>query len=1013
MYRLFVLLLLLNSLCCPAQFQTEFARLGVNEGLSQNSVYAIHQDEQGFMWMGTGDGLNRYDGKECRMYRERFGDSSGKSLPGRVVSSAIIEDRCNRLWFNTDKGLVIFDKKNETFLLAKKGYPLQAALLEKAIPLGADLQNNIWLQQRNVLLRLNPTSGKLQQFAGPSNPAQAVIAGNEIFFLRQQTLYALQALTGLLVEKGKAPGVLLSKLSSKELIIQGGNAVIAYDTRTGAQRVLLDHHDPLPDLKAYYLQAEYPKGVFYLRKFRRGLLRYNQHTGEKEEFLHAAGNPASISNDIVITSFVDRTRNLWIGTEGGGVSRLDLKPAKFNSFPARTLNATQAANLMVKSICEASGRILIGSFDKGLFVSDASRHNFQQIRMPDVEEKTGPSSINVLQRDHRQRLWMNIGHAIGLLDTVSFRFRLKAYLPLTSSNDDGNYAVYSFAEYAPGKFLVGTNYGLYRFTEHTLQFSFVGHSAFATHIAALNQAPDGTWYAGTIRNGFVRFRMEADTLVVLEQGLAQTGIRHFYFDTAHRLVWMANENGLVAYNSRTQRYQVFGEDDGLSNSYIYSILPENDSCFWVSTNRGLNRVEVKALSPGHINTVHAWPFLQVDGLQSNEFNTGAYYKNGNGEFFFGGVNGINWFRPGQVATNRYQPAVVLTGFTINEKPWQGHLSPAYLQQVSLPYWQNTLRLRFASLEFTNADANLYLYKLEGFDKEWINSSSFNEARYANLNPGRYTFWVRGSNSDGLFSEARALLQLRIVPPYWQTTWFRVGLALLVLGSLAVAGNLYIRQRVRNQVKEMEKQKAVNEERLRISRDMHDELGTGLTKIALLSEVTQKVMQSVKEGNQPLLEIASTSRQLTQKMGEIIWTLNPVNDTLDNLAAYLKEQLYEICEVAGFQLCISYPEIIPQVQMTNMQRRQVFLTTKEGVNNIIKHAVATKVFFSMQVAKDAVEFALRDNGGGFSAEEKKSSVNGKRNGLQNMAWRMAQVGGQLTVTSEKGKGTTLCYRVPFC
>jgi signal transduction histidine kinase len=210
---------------------------------------------------------------------------------------------------------------------------------------------------------------------------------------------------------------------------------------------------------------------------------------------------------------------------------------------------------------------------------------------------------------------------------------------------------------------------------------------------------------------------------------------------------------------------------------------------------------------------------------------------------------------------------------------------------------------------------------------------------------------------------------------------------------------------------MEKQKAVNEERLRISKDMHDELGTGLTKIALLSEVTRQGLSQIKKESS-LAEISNTSRQLTQKMGEIIWTLNPINDTVDNLVSYIKEQLYELSETASLEIKFDFPAHIPAIKISNLQRQQILLVTKEGFNNILKYAEATLVEFTMKLAKDHIVFLLEDNGIGFNKDKVKAATNGRRNGLSNMEWRMLQAGGTFSIDSEPGKGTTLYYMLPL-
>jgi signal transduction histidine kinase len=471
---------------------------------------------------------------------------------------------------------------------------------------------------------------------------------------------------------------------------------------------------------------------------------------------------------------------------------------------------------------------------------------------------------------------------------------------------------------------------------------------------------------------------------------------------------MASESGLVAYNSETRRQVIFDENSGLSNSYVYGILAENDTTLWLSTNKGINRAVITHHHDGSITASFNF-FTQIDGLQSNEFNTGAFFKSSDGTLFFGGVNGINWFKPSQVISNNYKPSLAFTHLAVNEKEYSSSTAVNYVSSVTLPYNQNSLYIRFASLEFTNAGANLYAYQLEGIDKDWIYSQTVNEARYANLPPGNYLFKVKASNSDGIWADKPLTMSFIIEPPFWATTWFLILATVFILGVIAYVIHFYISLRLRNKMKELEKQQAVNEERLRISKDMHDELGTGLTKIALLSEVTrQGLSQSRKQSS--LQEISNTSRQLTEKMGEIIWTLNPGNDTLDNLAAYLKEYVYETAESLDVNIQTDFPEVIPSLKVTNMQRQQIFLVTKEALNNSIKHSFADTITFKLSLLQDKIVFCLSDNGRGLEVKPV-ISLNGKKNGLNNMAWRMEQAHGVFTICANEGGGTCVEYSIP--
>jgi signal transduction histidine kinase/ligand-binding sensor domain-containing protein len=1017
MSRLFFIILAFITAQAHGQASVEFARLGVNEGLSQNSVYGIYQDRQGFLWIGTGDGLNRYDGKRFTIYRARYNDTSGMSISGRVVTGGLTEDAGERLWFQTTAGIEIFDKKKERFIKPSRFNSQIAEFETRARLTGVDADGLVWLVDHTVgAISINPESWAVRHYPFSAFSPQNITAGSaimdgNIYFTADEGLFCFDV-------KVKRYRLVrhISHISHLRLLEPG---VVAVQGKGKVEIVDLSdaHSTPIeivdeegkPDAHFIVIARENPD-VYYVSIQGVGLVRIELSTGRKVLFQNHPADPSSLSNNFITTAYIDRSRNLWIGTEGGGLSRMDLKPQKFKSFPSRARNSLQAANLMVKSITALNGKLLAGTFSQGLYIIDPLTGHFTRKDITNLPKPVSPNSINILQKDSDGRLWMNYGHALGYLDTNSFRFIQYAFIP--DGDPRGNFAAYCLMEHEPGRFLVGTNVGLYRMWLEKGRPVFQKmreHNFDQAFIQSIEKAPDGTIFIGQIRNGFRRIRMDQNAITLLDSGFLNTGIRHFYFSPKHPYAWMATENGLIAWNIKTKDYKVFDETNGMSNSYIYAILPQNDTTLWMSTNKGLNKANVTYSANGNIASVGFQYHTQVHGLQSNEFNTGAFYRSEDGTMAFGGVNGINWFHPAQVITNTYKPALVLTQLRVNEKPFSGDLSVGYLESIELPYHRNTLAFRFAAIEYTNSAANQYAYMLEGFDKDWVYTQTIDESRYSNLPPGSYVFKVKASNGDGVWTDEALRLEVVILKPFWQTWWFRFLLALVLAAVAVLITRLFIAQKVRKKIRELEKQKAVNEERLRISRDMHDELGTGLTKLTLLSEVTRQKLKQHHE-SLPLQEISATSRQLTQKMGEIIWTLNPVNDTLDNLAAYLKEQVYEMCERSNLTIDINFPEEIPPLKLTNSQRQQVLLVTKEAFNNILKHAQAKRVQFSLELAHGRISFNLKDDGVGFADSPNIQPANGKRNGLSNMAWRMTQAGGEFHIKSKPGEGTEVRYSI---
>ncbi len=1003
-----------------SQSAVEFKKIGVNEGLSQNSVHSIYQDKQGFLWIGTGDGLNRYDGKEFVTYKGRYNDTSDKTLNASILPGKIVEDKFNRLWFFSNDGLIMLDKKTSKFT---KPFQNNELIVNRKIAPIIDIDSSgiLWLNAANELIGVNTNTLKIQgRFPYSGNKFYGLfLTDSKIYGKSLERLFCfdIAAQRYLLVSPLKDILSVYQLKNKKIALGTPGKIIIVDPVSLKTDEIKIRSNEKDISTAKWTKLIEYPENILYAGSSGYGLCKIDLATAKYELYQNNPGISATLTSNFISTLFIDRSKNLWIGTEGGGLSILDLKPPKFKSFPSFNINAQVAANLMVKSIYKKDDNILAGTFNKGLFIiinNNTPYPNFKQLRFPELEAITDPHSINIIYKDSLARLWMNFGGVIGYVDE-NFRFKKTAPVTKESQQLTQNIAVFSICEITKNNFLIGTNSMLYKMhvsvnNDIKIDTLFeIKNKYLNTHFQSIKKAPDGSIYLGLISKGFLRIRMIQNSIEILDSGFLNTGIRDFYFSKNKHLVWMATDKGLAVYNSITKNIQMFDERDGLSNSHVYGILAENDSSLWVSTNKGINQATIN-FTDNTIKNIRFTVFTQTDGLQSNEFNSGAFYRTDNGEMIFGGVNGINWFKPSEIVSNFYQPQLAITSITINEKKYEPDTSLNFLKTITLPYFKNTVSFNFAALEFTNPSANTYTYILEGFDKNWINNGNLNEARYANLPPGNYTFKVKAANSDGVWTEEPLQFFLNITPPFWQTWWFRLLIGVVIITVIIYLVNNYISIKIKKKNREFEKLEAVNEERIRISKDMHDELGTGLTKISLLTEVTRQKYSHLNHSNY-LDAITNTSRELTQKMGEIIWTLNPGNDTLDNLAAYLKEYIYETTESFSINILTEFPEIIPPLKVSNLQRQQIFFVTKEVLNNVLKHSTADTIHFKLKISKTVVVFELTDNGKGLIIQPYNSG-NGKKNGLNNMTWRMEQVKGKFDITSKLNQGTSVVYSIPI-
>ena len=488
--------------------------------------------------------------------------------------------------------------------------------------------------------------------------------------------------------------------------------------------------------------------------------------------------------------------------------------------------------------------------------------------------------------------------------------------------------------------------------------------------------------------------MENDHLILIDSILNGNSIKCIAEDTNRKILWMASEIGLIKYFPLTHKYTFINTENGLSNNHLYAIIIDEKGNLWMSSNKGLMRY--------YPQTGIVESFDESDGLQSNEFNTGSYYKTQNGELFFGGIKGFNSFFSTDIKTNLNCPKIALTEFNLFDKPYHEKINCSSLNEVSLRYFENTVSFEFVALEFTNSSKNEYVYMLVGEDKDWVNSGTKRDARYAGLKPGKYFFKVKACNNDRIWGEEKTLLIVFINEPWWQTWWFIVITVASIILIVLIIIRIFIDRKLLEQKRIIEKQKAVQEERSRISKDMHDDIGSGLSKIAIMSELMKSKFgkENINELEKNVDKISVTASDLVDNMSQIVWAMNPQNDTLENLMAYIREFSLDYFDDFHMKCTIDFPDEISSAKLSQQVRRNIFLVVKETLNNTMKHAAAQNVYILFQNFSDHFLITISDDGKGFDD----ANTHRFGNGLCNMKKRMEDIGGKFSIESKIGEGS---------
>ncbi len=408
---------------------------------------------------------------------------------------------------------------------------------------------------------------------------------------------------------------------------------------------------------------------------------------------------------------------------------------------------------------------------------------------------------------------------------------------------------------------------------------------------------------------------------------------------------------------------------------------------WMGTNHGLCR-----FNP---NDYSCKNFSKKDGIQNYEYNTGAALKLKDGTLLFGGVAGYNIIDPDIIETKKAAPpAVVISSFKVFDKetPIGNHI-------ITLKYKENTLTFEFAALSYFQNHDNHYAYMLEGVDHDWIFSDTRRYVTYSKLAPGDYTFKVKASNSDGVWNETGAQLQMTITPPWWQRTWFII---LCVMVTIAIL--YFIRRYEQNRKKQLEAVRA------RISRDLHDDMGSTLQSISVMSEIARMKSQS---GNQqesiPMIEkIGSASREMVEKMNDIVWAVNPKNDNFENIILHMRAFGGELLAGKDIALHFKADSGLNNIRLSMEKRKSFFLVYKEALNNAYKYSGAKNVNVEISRTHHTLTLVVEDDGVGFNMHEDRLKTGG--NGLKNMNTRAAEMNGNVSIISAPGRGTKVSLAV---
>ncbi len=808
----------------------------VAKGLSQNSAFCITQDSRGYIWIGTWDGLNRYDGYQFLTFKSSITDNPNELSNSTVYS--LLSDNDGLLWIGTESGLNSYDYKNRKFTQYKsdKNNPFSISG-DTVLCIAEGNKNTLWVGTSNGLNKFDRTSGHFYHFQlnpnnanSPSNNnINCILIDNDgnVWFGTNEGLNFYDAKNKIFRHWYKNAGITTSLLDDviRDLMIDNeGNLWICSDGGIDVYNLAIKKiirkfsHDEnrVNSLSNNNVRTilQDNEGTIWIGTYGGGLNKYNKVNNDFVSYKNDIYNNRSLSNDYINKIIQDKSGIIWVATAWKGVSKIDKYSNRFNHIQKLSDNENSLNNNNIWSIFQDKTDKIWIATDNGVNIYDRKTGKYSFIVMNSHNANSLSSNlVRQIYQDKSGNFWF------GTFDAGVCIYNPKTNYFKQYRNDPKNPHSLSFnrvnniAEDSRGIIWVATDNGLNQYVSENQNFKrFVNNpdnknSISNNTVYGIHEDKNGVLWFCTL-GGLNRYNPLTNTFTVIKKNmnefnsLSSNKIFSLYEDD-NGIFWITTSGGgLNKFNRATGEIKYYLEKDGLPNNVTYNIFEDNKNNLWISTNYGLTKFN--KLNETFVN------YDVKDGIQSNEFNLNAAFHNvETGEMFFGGMNGFNSFYPENIKVNNYVPPIVITGFYIFDKLKSIEISDH--DTILLSYDDNFFTFEFAAMDYSNPSKNKYAYRLENFDNNWnYSDASRRFASYTRVPPGTYLFRVKGSNCDGVWNDNGISFTIIITPPWWRTWWFRVGSALFItlIAFFMISARLKnIRKRHENEKKilEIEKQ----------------------------------------------------------------------------------------------------------------------------------------------------------------------------------------------------------------
>jgi signal transduction histidine kinase len=701
----------------------------------------------------------------------------------------------------------------------------------------------------------------------------------------------------------------------------------------------------------------------------------------------------------------DREGNLWVGAGSAGLVALregkvaTIYPPDWQGHGILTVSGADESDMW------------IGTEGAGLY-------HLQAGAWEQFGEGAGLSNTFVwsVAKDKRNRLWVGT-YGGGVFQEAGGRFERVRGL------EDLRAATTAILHASNGVTWIGSAEGLIRYQDGQVARYGAAEGLERPDVRSLAEAADGTLWFGMFGGGLGRLREGTLKQFQMRDGLSSDFVQCIELER-DGTVWLGTDGGLT--RMKGEKFAKITREQGLADNTICHIENDGRGHFWMSSHGGIMRIskaELNACADGKATVVNCLTYGVGEGMETPECSGGMQpsgCRTADGRLWFPTTKGLVVLDTKEVKTNSLPPPVLVEEFRVDDKAWNtenpiARNAGSSADFFSIPPGRHRFDFYYTGLSFTVPSKVRFRYRLEGLDRDWIDAGTKRSANYSYIPPGDYTFRVVACNNDDVWNPEGAAVGFKVLPPFWQTWWFRMIAGVFAAGAVAGTVLTATRARMKRKFERLERQRAIERERTRIAKDIHDDLGASLTRITMLSQSVRGELENSPAASD-LDRIYDTAREMTRAMDEIVWAVNPQHDTLDSLATYLGRFAQGFLAAMHVRCRLDVPMQLPSWPLTAEVRHNFFLAFKEALHNAVKHSKTSEVHISVSIDSAAFTLCVEDKGCGFESNGWQGrGVDlfrpGSGSGLVNMRQRLDEIGGRCEIESKLGDGTRVEFVVP--